>query len=310
VSVLTTVPADAQARIVQAILRADHPRLALPDIALRHSLTLEEVQTIARRHGYPERAAMVRALKNLDQADTHEYDTAEPDAPPAAEKLLRVPLHQLHPDPKNLRDKLGDITELAESITAVGLLQPIVARRDGDQLIIVAGHRRYAAVTRLGWGSVPVIVRNAMAPDEVLAAMIIENSQRADLDPIEEARGLARLRADHDITSESRLAHMIGRTQNHVSSRLRLLALTPDEQDAVRNGHMTVGAAVEQARINSGRTRPGAQGKKSAAHLSVHHELATKAAGLRIHQGRARGSDWAKPGVSSWRAHLTVGATL
>lgn len=280
-SVLDTVPAGAQARILRAILNASHPRLALPTIASNHHLSIVELQTIAGKHGYPDQAAMRRAVARLEGAETSPADdteSANEDAfPEASQRLLRIPLTQLHADPNNVRENLGNIDELAESITQVGLLQPIVARRHGDQLIVVAGHRRLAAVHHLGWTTVPVTVRGAMAPDEVLAAMLIENSQRADLDPIEEARGLMRLRTNFGVTTDAELAHRVGRTQVHVSNRLVLLALTPEDQDAVRRGELTIGAATDKARTDSGRRRPGAHGKKSGAHLSVHHELATKA---------------------------------
>jgi ParB family chromosome partitioning protein len=286
-SVLTAIPADVQASIVSAILNAAHPRIALPDIAHNHKLTLEELQTLARHHGYPDRSALVRSLRKLEQAaaayatvrdDDQANDEADGgDVTASGQKLLRVPLNQLHPDPNNVRENLGDLEDLAESIVAVGLLQPIVARRHGEQLIIVAGHRRYAAIARLGWASVPVIVRADMAPDEVLAAMIIENSQRADLDPIEEARGLARLKAEYGLTTDVALARKIGRHQTHVSARLTLLALSPEDQEAVRSGRLGVTAATQKARTDSGRRRPGAKGRAPAQHLSISHDLAKRA---------------------------------
>lgn len=276
--VLDTVPAGAQAKILKAILAAQHPRLALGTIALNHNLTIDELQTIARHHGYPDRDIMARAVRDLLEPHPAQPATETPaavvDAPTG---LLNVHVKDLHGDPNNIRDNIGDITELADSIVAVGLLQPIVARREGNRLVVVAGHRRLAAVRQLGWDNVEVIVRPPMAPDDVLAAMIIENSQRVDLDPIEEARGLARLAADLDLTSHAAIGRKIGRTQVHVSGRLALLNLTPQEQEQVRAGQLGLGAAIAKARVDAGRIRPGAKGKKSSQHLSVHHELATRA---------------------------------
>ncbi|MDN4173947.1 ParB/RepB/Spo0J family partition protein [Nocardioides sp. SOB77] len=183
----------------------------------------------------------------------------------------------LHPDPNNPREDVGDVTELAKSMAAAGLLQPIIARRDTDtgRLIVVAGHRRLAAAQQLKWGRVPTVVRRDMAPDRVLAAMLIENGQRAGLDPVEEGRALAKLRDDHGISSHAELAHLIGRTQVYVSSRLALLALPTEEQEQLRAGQMNLGDAVRRGRVASGRVRqPGSTGHP---HLGVEHDLAARA---------------------------------
>lgn len=125
--------------------------------------------------------------------------TTTPEATPAAlvrrpndQALIQAPITQVIPDPANPREDVGDVTELADSMEEIGLLQPIVARREGARMIVVAGHRRLAAAQQLGWRTVPVIIRREMLPDDVLAAMLIENGQRRDLDPIEEARALRR----------------------------------------------------------------------------------------------------------------------
>lgn len=164
--------------------------------------------------------------------------------------------HHGYPDPDNLRDNpTDDVDDLAASIQANGLFQPIVARtNDTGQLVIVAGHRRYAALQRLRWTHVDVVVRAPMRTDEVLAAMLIENGQRRDLDPIEEARGLARLAALHHLKSPD-LAKKVGRSQPFVSSRLALLDLTPEQQDELRSGSLGIVAATELARHQSGKTR-------------------------------------------------------
>lgn len=105
-----------------------------------------------------------------------------------ADVLQTVPIGRLRPDPDNPRTAVGDVAELAASLRAVGLLQPIVARLAGGDLIVVAGHRRLAAAKLAGWTSVQVIVRAEMRPDDVLAAMLVENSHRKDLDPIPVSR--------------------------------------------------------------------------------------------------------------------------
>lgn len=273
-SVLETVPPETQEKLLRVVLANPHPKLALGSIASNHQLTMDQLRTILNHHGYPDTDRMRRAIEQLAVANA---TPTPPQAATAGPVMRRAKVTDLHADPDNLRSDTSDITELAESIVAIGLLQPIVAREHGGRLVVVAGHRRLAAIRKIGWEHVDVIVRPPMRPDEVIAAMLIENGQRKDLDPIEEARGLARLAVDAGLDTQQQIAARIGRTQMYVSNRLALLALTPEEQEQVRSGELSIGAATEKARINSGRVKPTAKGKKSAQHLSVHHELGTRA---------------------------------
>jgi ParB family chromosome partitioning protein len=202
--------------------------------------------------------------------------SAGPAAVPPEGGLIEVRLDAVHPNPQNPRETLPDIDELAQSIREVGLIQPIVVRHDPDgRLVIVAGHRRYAAVQRLGWLRIEVIVRKHMAPDDELAKMLVENGQRAGLDPIEEARALQRLKTLGGL-SDLELAKKVGRSQVTVSGRLTLLSLSVEEQEAIRSGYLKVGAAVRVARLNSGRVRKTGIGR--AWHLGPDHDLAKQAA--------------------------------
>lgn len=191
--------------------------------------------------------------------------------------LMRVPVRDLHPNPANPRENLTEIEELARSIDEVGLLQPIIAQREPTgRLVVLAGHRRLAAVKLLRWVECPVIVRKELMPDEQLLAMMIENGQRANLDPIEEARAIRTLKA-HTGLNDVAVASKIGRSQPWVSGRLALLALSVEEQEEIRAGAAPVTHAIERARVESGRTRPGAKGKDTGWHLGPRHPLATKA---------------------------------
>lgn len=277
-TVLETVPVETQEKLLRVVLANPHPKLALGSIAANHQLTMDQLRTILNHHGYPDVGKMRRSIEQLAIAAAAPADEPTDTAVVAQRPgMRRVKVTDLHADADNLRGDVGDITELAESIVAVGLLQPIVVREHGGRLVVVAGHRRLAAIRKIGWEHVDVIVRPPMRPDEVIAAMLIENGQRKDLDPIEEARGLARLAVDAGLETQQQIASRIGRTQMYVSNRLALLALTPEEQEQVRSGELSIGAATEKARINSGRVKPTARGKKSAQHLSVHHELGTRA---------------------------------
>lgn len=292
-AVTTRTPVEVQAAIVREVLAEAHPKLALGNIAHRHRMTMDDLQTILRHAGYPDRDAMTREVSRLEaraQADAAGIPAAEPGQMPALltspRGLCEVPVGQLHADPDNIRDRLGgdDLEELAESIAELGLLQPIIAREDHGRWTVVAGHRRLAAVKMLGWQRVEVIIRPPMRPDDVVAAMLVENGQRRDLDPIEEARGLLRLQVqlaaehpDDRAPSHATLAKKIGRTQVYVSGRLALLDLDPAVQEELRAGQITLGAAIAKGRRDSGRVKPGAVGKKSAQHLSPHHELSSRA---------------------------------
>jgi len=191
--------------------------------------------------------------------------------------LAAIPVAEVHPSPNNPRERLNGITELAASIRETGLIQPLVVQRipghDGYQ--VVAGHRRLAAVKALGHTDVACIIRRDMLPDEELLAMLVENGQRAGLDPIEEARALGKLKSQG--LSDRDIGRKIGRPQVYVSNRLVLLTLPLEEQEQLRAGTTTITAATALARIGSGRTRPNAKGKKSAQYLSITHDLASRA---------------------------------
>jgi len=188
--------------------------------------------------------------------------------------LQRVLLTDLHPDPDNPRDVESEIAELAASIEQVGLLQPIIARRDGDRLVVVCGHRRLAALRRLGWRDVDVVVRREMPADQVLVAMLSENQQRVMLDPIEEARAFSRLKLQHGLTDQQ-VGERVGRNQAHVSGRLALLNLDPAEQEEIRAGQRTLGRAIQKGRVKAGKVRNRPKG--SGWHLADTHRLASRA---------------------------------
>lgn len=201
--------------------------------------------------------------------------------------LMDIPVGRVVPDPDNPREDLGDVTELAESMQNVGLLQPIVCRTTPEgTLFVVAGHRRLEAAKLNGWSTVPVVIRKPMRPDEALAAMLAENGQRKDLDPIEEARALRRLKIGR-ACSTSQLAAQLGMSQPLVSARMALLSLPIEDQERLRVGQMTLGQAVDRARKAAGTKRPS--GYTGDWHLTGTHPCASRARARceRVH-GRAR----------------------
>lgn len=276
---------DLERRVLQLLVS----QLSPAQVTGRTGLSLRAVEEIATTHGYPNRVDLEKALELMAAEDSFLEAVASGSAlvseppPSAAGKQLRsVPVVDLHPDPDNPRDDLGDVEELADSIRSAGLLQPIVARQRAGALIVVAGHRRLAAVELLGWDVVDVVVTRDMRPDEVLAAMIIENGQRRDLDPIEEARAFARLKKLRGLTSVE-LSERIGRGQAFVDSRLRLLDLPASDQDKIRTGQMGVTHGALKARVLGGNVRSSGG---RIPHLGADHSLAGKARArcLKLHQ--------------------------
>ncbi|MEZ5851015.1 MAG: ParB/RepB/Spo0J family partition protein [Hyphomicrobiaceae bacterium] len=166
-----------------------------------------------------------------------------PRLPPEGEQRV-LPIDQLSGGRLNPRKEFReeDLVELSESIRQKGLVQPIIARQIADGAYeIVAGERRWRASQMAGLHSVPVIVRD-LNDQEVLELAIIENVQRADLNPIEEAGGYHELMDRFGYTQEG-LAEVIGKSRSHVANTLRLLKLPEAVLGLVQSGKLTAGHA-------------------------------------------------------------------
>jgi ParB family transcriptional regulator, chromosome partitioning protein len=164
------------------------------------------------------------------------------DEPQTQEHLMNVALVQLRPGKYQPRTQIdpGAIAELAESIKAQGVIQPILARPLGDgHFEIIAGERRWRAAKMAGLDSVPVLVRE-VRDDMALAMALIENIQREDLNPIEEATGIQRLIDEFGMTHEA-AAESIGRSRSGVTNLLRLLSLAKPVQEMVLQGRLDMG---------------------------------------------------------------------
>jgi ParB family transcriptional regulator, chromosome partitioning protein len=163
------------------------------------------------------------------------------------EKVERVAIGKVKPAADNLREKIGDVAELAMSIREVGIENPIVAVKRNGHFEVVAGARRLAAAELAGEDTVPLIVRE-LTEEQRLLAMAIENLQREDLSPLEEARAYQRL-LDTLKISQRDLAPRVGKTQSHISKRVSLLALPRDVQGQVDSGGITIPDALELAKL-------------------------------------------------------------
>ena len=164
--------------------------------------------------------------------------------PPHGEQRL-VSIDQLHPSGLNPRKNFDDLelVDLANSLRAKGLVQPIIARPDpqGSGYEIVAGERRWRAAQKAALHTVPVIVRD-LTDQEVAEFAVIENVQRQDLNPIEEASGYHELIERFGYTQED-VADTVGKSRSHLTNTLRLLKLPEGVQALVRAGKLTSGHA-------------------------------------------------------------------
>ncbi|MGN6550408.1 MAG: ParB/RepB/Spo0J family partition protein [Pararhizobium sp.] len=163
------------------------------------------------------------------------------DAPPADR---RVPIEFISRNPRNPRRmfRQEDLDDLANSIRQHGIVQPVVVRRQGaDRYEIIAGERRWRAAQIAGLADVPVLVRNVDAR-LALELAIVENVQRADLNPLEEAQGYEQLIAEHGYTQND-LGDIIGKSRSHVANSLRLLKLPEPVRDMVASGVLSAGHA-------------------------------------------------------------------
>ncbi len=158
----------------------------------------------------------------------------------------RVAIEFVRPNPRNPRRHFAesDLEELAASIAERGVIQPVVVRQLPnlpDVFELIAGERRWRAAQRAGLADIPVVVIEA--DDKLsLELAIVENVQRADLNPIEEAMGYDQLMQDFSYTQND-LAKIIGKSRSHVANTLRLLKLPESIQKLVNNGDLTAGHA-------------------------------------------------------------------
>jgi ParB family chromosome partitioning protein len=166
------------------------------------------------------------------------------DDAPAGESLQMLSIERIRPGWYQPRTNLdaASLAELALSIKEQGVMQPILVRPvDGGRFEIIAGERRWRAAQQAGLRDIPALVKSV--PDQsALAVALIENIQREDLNPLEEARGLQRLIDDFGLTHDA-VAKAVGRSRSAVSNLLRLTALAPPVQEYLLGGSLEMGHA-------------------------------------------------------------------
>src|SRR2546421_626509 len=185
--------------------------------------------------GSPPAAKPLPAPVELASATAPRFETRE--------RVERVALARIRPCPLQPRKSFSEeaLRELGDSIKEQGMVQPLIVRSLGDGYELIAGERRWRAARMLGLGEVPVIVREA-DDRAVLELSLIENLQRENLNPLEEAQAYAQLIEQFQLKQEEAAAK-VGKSRALVANALRLLHLPPEIQAFVRDGRLSVGHA-------------------------------------------------------------------
>ena len=186
--------------------------------------------------------AMGRGLGAILNAETKAVQTIEDSgAKDLVGSIMEIPIEDIYPNPNQPRTHFDEkaLQELSESIKALGIIQPITLKKEGDKFLIISGERRYRASKLAGLKSIPAYIR--LVNDQGLLEMaLVENIQREDLDAIEVALTYQRLLEEIGLTQEA-LSGRVGKERSTITNALRLLKLSPDIQQAIRNGVISAG---------------------------------------------------------------------
>jgi ParB family transcriptional regulator, chromosome partitioning protein len=219
----------------------------------------------------PKRRALGKGLESL--LPSRPTPPLPVPAAPVAEatgKPLEIPLDQIDRNPFQTRTRFDEaqLAELAQSIAASGVVQPIVVRPLGEgRYQLITGERRWLASGKAGKATIPAIVRQ-VSDEQTLEMTIVENLQRADLNPIEQARAYQRLSQDFKMTQEQ-MAVRTGKERASVSNFLRLLRLPESVQHKVESGDLSFGHARTLLALDSQEAIAAAAQKVMALSLSV-----------------------------------------
>jgi ParB family chromosome partitioning protein len=165
----------------------------------------------------------------------------------AADYVHRIPIAQIRPNPYQPRREFRpeELAELEASIRSSGLLQPITVRKVGtDSYQLIMGERRLRAATQIGWTEIPAVVKDAREVDDraLLTLALVENLQRADLNPLEEAQGYKRLTDEFGLTQQQ-VADAVGKDRSTIANFLRVLSLPAPVRQMLSEGLITLGHA-------------------------------------------------------------------
>jgi ParB family chromosome partitioning protein len=205
----------------------------------------------------------------------------------ASGAFRELPMASVRPNPFQPRTRMdeGPLDELVASIQASGLLQPVLVRPRNGGYELIAGERRWRAATRLGWTKIPAIVKD-VDDQTLLTLALIENLQRDDLSPIDEAAGYQRLAAEFKLP-HGEIARLVGRNRATIANLLRLLQL-PDE----------VQAMVHERKLTEGHARALLGLAEHAAMITLAQQAADEGWSVREMEARVRGEAPAGTGAA------------
>ncbi|MGI5161435.1 ParB/RepB/Spo0J family partition protein [Microbispora sp. CA-102843] len=242
-------------------------------------------------------AAHLAWARQLKASTGREAARTEDMAPPARLTTVELPIDKIQGNPDNIRDDVGDVSDLAASIKAHGLLQPLTVRPHpmvpgGYELL--AGHRRHVASIEAGLTTVPAIIRRDVDDATAVEVMLVENVQRRDLNPMEKAEALGKLRESG--YSNALISARTGIPDSTVSYLLALLELDEAGRERVRSGELAASEAVAAVREFRKKQRAKNGGSTSSLawepdYLSKTHPLARRAERMcdaREHTSRRR----------------------
>jgi ParB family chromosome partitioning protein len=196
----------------------------------------------------------------------------------ASGALRELPMTSVKPNPYQPRTTMDQtqLDELVASMQASGLLQPVVVRPKGNGFELIAGERRWRAAGRLGWAKIPAVIKD-VDDQTLLTLALIENLQRDNLSPIDEAAGYQRLGSEFNLP-QSEIARMVGRNRATVANLLRLLQLPPEVQ-----------AMVHERRLSEGHARALLSLAEPTAMLALARQAVDEGWSVREMEARVRG---------------------
>ncbi len=160
---------------------------------------------------------------------------------PSGEEIREIPISEIHHSSLQPRREIKNLDELVRSIKEKGILQPVLLRKSKEGYELVYGHRRFEAAKLAGLEKIPAVIRE-LSDREVLELAIIENVQREDLNPIEEALAYKKLIQEFGLTQEE-IAQRVGKDRSTIANKLRLLSLPEEAKKALMEGKITEGHA-------------------------------------------------------------------
>lgn len=215
------------------------------------------------------RVALGKGLEALIPGmETAENDTSVDNI---SGKVSDIPVEKIKPNPFQPRQMFdsGKLAELVESIKEGGLIQPLVVRPNGEIFELIVGERRFRAIKKLGWQNAPAIIMESASNETIMELALIENIQREDLNPIEEASAYNRLMVECNI-SQADLAAKVGKDRSSVANSVRLLSLPEKVRQLLSDGKISAGHARAILAVD------GASEKISLAEKCVSNSLSVR----------------------------------